>query len=284
VLLHGLASQRRFWNLVVPDLVASGLDVLALDQRGHGDSDPSAEGYPTAAVVSDVLEVMRSQGLAAATVVGHSWGGHVAIALAAAAPERVEAVVAIDGGFAVPASGTGEERAAVRERLRPPAIALPPERLEAMLRTAPFGDRWDDGIANAVLPIFEVGDDGLARARLPTEAHMQIVDSLLDDDPFAAMAEVRCPAWLVACLEVATLDLHGQPATAGSGHGPAGWRQAKLDGLRRAASALDDARLLTWAGAVHDVPLQWPELVSGLICAAVRDRRQPPGRTGGRAP
>lgn len=279
MLLHGLASQRRFWNLVVPDLVTSGLDVLALDQRGHGDSERPAAGYATDAVVADVLEVMSAQRLEAATVVGHSWGGHVAMAVAAAAPERVEAVVAIDGGFAAPAALRGaepgedpdEERAAARERLRPPAIALPPADLEAMLRSTPFGDRWDDGVAAAVLPIFEVGDDGLARARLPVEAHMQVVDALLDDDPFGAMAAVRCPAWLVACLEVSPRG--GEP-----------WRQAKLAGLGRAAAALGDARLLTWAGAVHDVPLQWPELVSGLICAAVRDRRQPAGRTGGRAP
>ena len=54
LLLHGLASSRRFWDLVVPHL--AGLPVVALDQRGHGDSDRPSGPYDAATVAADDLK------------------------------------------------------------------------------------------------------------------------------------------------------------------------------------------------------------------------------------
>ena len=98
-----------------------------------------------------------------------------------------------------------------------------------------------------------MGDDGLARARLPFAAHMAIVDDLLDSDGAALLPDVRCPAWLVSC----------EPAAGGDP-----WAERKAAALERAATALARPRLLRWGGALHDVPLQWPALVSGLVRAA----------------
>jgi hypothetical protein len=47
------------------------------------------------------------------------------------------------------------------------------------------------------------------------------------------------------------------------------WQRAREAGLDHAVRLLAAPRLLRWAGAVHDVPLQWPALVAGLIRAAV---------------
>ncbi|MDP9436347.1 MAG: alpha/beta hydrolase, partial [Actinomycetota bacterium] len=87
LLLHGLASTRRFWDLVVPEL--GGLSVLALDQRGHGDSERPDGPYDGAAVVRDALTALDALGVSRALVVGHSWGATTALRLAAEAPERV---------------------------------------------------------------------------------------------------------------------------------------------------------------------------------------------------
>ena len=250
LLLHGLASSRRFWDLVVPGL--AGLRVVALDQRGHGDSERPSGPYDGATVVADALTALDALGLSRVVVVGHSWGASTALRLAATAPERVLAVVAVDGGLGS-ARDAGASRAEARERLTPPRTALPPEQLQTMVAAGPLAPWWSDDVAGALLPLFAVGADGMARARLPFAAHMAIVDDLLDSDLGALLPDVRCPAWLVSC----------EPTT-----GEDAWAQRKAAALERAGSVLARPRLLRWGGALHDVPLQWPALVSGLVRAA----------------
>jgi len=253
LLLHGLASSRRFWDLVVPGL--AGMPVLALDQRGHGDSERPTGPYDGPTVVADVVTALDAVGLSRVVVVGHSWGATTALRLAATAPERVLAAVAVDGGFrSLRAAGQTREQA--RERLTPPRTALPPAQLRELLRTGPLAPWWSPAVEAALLPLFGLGADGLARARLPFEAHMAIVDDLLDDhDASARLSAVRCPAWLVACEPAATVA---------SGEATAA-RAADLDA---AGARLAQPRLLRWTGALHDVPLQWPALVAGLVRAA----------------
>jgi pimeloyl-ACP methyl ester carboxylesterase len=252
VLLHGLASQRRFWNLVVPHLV--GRPILALDQRGHGDSDRPDADYDAQIVAGDLASAMDALGWSRAVVVGHSWGGMVAATFAARHPHRTLALVALDGGFSSPRA-SGADRAAIRKRLEPPQWALPPDELVAMMRRYSPG-AWTPELEAAVLPIFGVGEDGLARARLPFELHMRIVDTLLDYDPEAVLTQVACPTWLVSCESAEPDDE---------------WGRLKAQSLEALRPLLTRPRLLRWIGAVHDVPLQWPALVAGLIRAAADD-------------
>jgi len=251
LLLHGLASSRRFWDLVVPGL--AGLPVLALDQRGHGDSERPQGPYDGATVAADALTALDALGLSRVVVVGHSWGAATALRLAATAPERVLAAVAVDGGL-----GSARRIAATREqaraRLTPPEIALPPEQLRELVRSGPLGPWWTEAVEAALLPLFSVGPDGLARRRLPLQAHLAIVDDLLDSDSSSLLPAVRCPAWLVSCEPPP-----GEPDPFAAG---------KEAALEQAAAVLARPRVLRWAGAVHDVPLQWPALVSGLVRAA----------------
>jgi pimeloyl-ACP methyl ester carboxylesterase len=265
LLLHGLASTRRFWDLVAPGL--AGLPVVALDQRGHGDSGRPAGPYDGATVVRDVLTALDALGLSRVVVVGHSWGATTALRLAADAPARVLATVALDGGLGA-LSSVGRTRAEVRELLTPPRTALPAEELVQRLAAGPLAAWWSDAVAQAVLPLFEVGDDGLARARLPFEAHMAILDDLLDTDHDDLWRRTTCPAWLVSCVPPAD----GDPVDARLA-------DAKDDALACAAALLARPRLLRWQGAVHDVPLQWPALVAGLV-RAVRDEAVRSGPSG----
>ncbi len=252
LLLHGLASTRRFWDLVAPRL--AGLPVLALDQRGHGDSDRPAGPYDGATVARDALTALDALGFSRAVVVGHSWGASTALRLAAESPERVLAVVAVDGGFGMHVE-PGTDRAEIRTRMQPPRTALPVAELRERLAQGPLGTWWSPAVEAAVLAIFEEGPDGLARARLPFATHMAIVDDLLDTDPAGWLPEIACPAWLVAAEQIG-----GDP-----------WGARKAAALEHAAAVLARPRLQRWAGAVHDVPLQWPALVAGLIRAAVEE-------------
>lgn len=257
LLLHGLASTRHVWRRVVPELLASPAApaVVAVDQRGHGDSGRPDGPYDGGAVVADLLTALDALALSRVVVVGHSWGATTAVRLAASAPGRVLACVALDGGTGA-LTATGESRADLRARLTPPRLAEPPDALRARLSAGALAPWWSADVAVAVESLFEVGPDGRARARLPFEAHMAIVDDLLGTDHEALWRRVTCPAWVVACQPVAGADP---------------WTTAMDAALQRLQSLPCPPRVLRWGGAVHDVPLQWPALVAGLVRTASED-------------
>ncbi|UZN03668.1 alpha/beta fold hydrolase [Cellulomonas sp. S1-8] len=96
VLLHGMgaASDGSSWKAVVPRLVADHRLVVP-DLRGHGASGRPGS-YALAEMADDVARLMDLLGVRAATVVGHSMGGVVAIVLAQARPDLVAALVVED--------------------------------------------------------------------------------------------------------------------------------------------------------------------------------------------
>jgi len=99
ILLHGMAIHARSWD---HNLRAwrDRFHVVALDQRGHGESDrPSPEAdhpYSTEAFASDVLAVADALGWRRFSVVGQSMGGNNGMYLAAEFPERIERLVISD--------------------------------------------------------------------------------------------------------------------------------------------------------------------------------------------
>jgi pimeloyl-ACP methyl ester carboxylesterase len=101
VLLHGFPDSLRMWRAVVPHLVAAGYQVVALDQRGCGDS-PAPNGrahYGIDRLVDDVIGVLDTLGLEDPVhVTGHDWGAVVAWCLAMTRPQRVRSAVAISVG------------------------------------------------------------------------------------------------------------------------------------------------------------------------------------------
>jgi pimeloyl-ACP methyl ester carboxylesterase len=97
VLVHGITECRRAWDPLVDDL-ARDHTVVAIDVRGHGESGAAAT-YDSQAMAGDVAAVVEHLGLSAPVVVGHSMGGVVATAFAAAHPCR--GVVNVDQSIAL---------------------------------------------------------------------------------------------------------------------------------------------------------------------------------------
>jgi pimeloyl-ACP methyl ester carboxylesterase len=105
VMLHGVTGHARTWDEEAAAL-ASRYRVLALDQRGHGDSDPSPNGdYTVATMSADVTAFTDALGLARFSLVGLSMGGRVAIAFAGHAPRRVDRLVIVDIGPEISEAG-----------------------------------------------------------------------------------------------------------------------------------------------------------------------------------
>ncbi|HWN35412.1 MAG TPA: alpha/beta fold hydrolase [Pseudonocardia sp.] len=98
VLLHGLGSDRRTWRGVLPTL-SRHAHVLALDLLGFGASSKPRDGdYSVAAQAALVRDVVVALGLRRVSVVGHSFGGGVAMSFAYQFPERTATLGLICSG------------------------------------------------------------------------------------------------------------------------------------------------------------------------------------------
>ena len=101
LLLHGFPDSLQLWRDVAPRLVAAGHEVVAVDQRGCGDSDAPVgrAHYGIERLVADVVGLLRALNLATPVhVVGHDWGAVVAWCLGMTRPELVRSAVAISVG------------------------------------------------------------------------------------------------------------------------------------------------------------------------------------------
>lgn len=99
--LHGLTGHgRRWWHLAERHLPHAR--IVAPDLRGHGRS-PWTPPWTFETHVADVLRVLDEHSTGPVTVVGHSFGGALALHVAATAPERVKSLVLLDPAIALPA-------------------------------------------------------------------------------------------------------------------------------------------------------------------------------------
>jgi pimeloyl-ACP methyl ester carboxylesterase len=120
VLLHGITGHARTWDGEARALAAR-YRVFALDQRGHGDSDPAPDGdYTTATLVTDLGAFLDALAVGRVILVGLSLGGRVAIAYTGDHPLRVERLVVVDIGPEIAPAGrarVGALMAGASERL-----------------------------------------------------------------------------------------------------------------------------------------------------------------------
>lgn len=134
VLLHGVLRGWRDFASLWPALLPRW-QVHAIDHRGHGASSRTPGRYHVVDYASDIIHLVREHLPPNAVLVGHSLGAHVAAAVAAACPDRVQAIVLEDppapsflaavagtAWHAVwsgmrPLAGSGESTSAVARRL-----------------------------------------------------------------------------------------------------------------------------------------------------------------------
>jgi 3-oxoadipate enol-lactonase len=95
VLVHGWCSDRRAWDDMV-GVLAPGRRVIALDRRGHGESDAPADGYSTDGHADDLGCVLDALAVGPTVLVAHAGGAPGAMEFTRRHPDRVLALVLVD--------------------------------------------------------------------------------------------------------------------------------------------------------------------------------------------
>ena len=93
VFLHGWMCDRTFWQRQWRELAGRNFRCLAVDFRGHGDSETPAGGYSIEQLADDVSAMMTTLGIGPAVIVGHSMGGMVAQHFCLERPQQTAALV-----------------------------------------------------------------------------------------------------------------------------------------------------------------------------------------------
>lgn len=260
LLLHGLASGSRIWDLVAP-VLANERRVVALDQRGHGLSEKPDEGYDFATLVADALAAASALGLGERfAVAGHSWGANVALEIAAAHPERIAALALVDGGFGMLRQRPGATWEQISRDLAPPEFAgTPRETFLGWVRSSI--PNWRPELEEIELNIVELRHDDTVGPRLSRANHMQILRAMWDEEPETIYAAIRAPVLYVLA----------QPS--GATEANDAFLAAKRQGIGRAQALLTGAPRVEveWmADTVHDIPLQRPEALAERVANFLR--------------
>ena len=96
--VHGITASHAAWQWVA-DALGGSMTLLAPDLRGRGASGELPGPYGMAVHARDLAAVLDHVGARSALVVGHSMGAYIAATMAARHPERVSALLLVDGGL-----------------------------------------------------------------------------------------------------------------------------------------------------------------------------------------
>jgi pimeloyl-ACP methyl ester carboxylesterase len=264
VLLHGLASNARIWDLTAPLLGRRRL-VYALDQRGHGLTDKPDEGYDFPAITADLQAFIQAVDLERPAIAGHSWGASVALAYAASRPVgpwSPSTLALVDGGTAQLSARPGMTWEKAEERLRPPPLAGMPREdfVRRMAQFAPDPALLAPEIQEIVLANFDILEDDTIRPRLTLERHMHIVRAMYDLQVKDLYGRIRCPILIAPAVPPAPRDEAAEQFLA-----------MKREGVALAESLHGNVQTRWFEDTVHDIPLHRPQALAEAIDAFLED-------------
>lgn len=187
VLVHGAFSDRSAYAAQVAHFGAHHR-IVALDLRGHGASGWTEQAFSVAGLADDVAWLCDRLEVDRPVVIGHSLGGLVAVALAAARPDLPSAVIALDSPSLIPGWN---------------ATYLDP--VDRMLRGPDFRDGLERFLSSAYSPV----DDPVS-ARRALDRFAALPEHVVRATWAALLAWDPTPALLACASPLLYLD-HGQP-------------------------------------------------------------------------
>jgi pimeloyl-ACP methyl ester carboxylesterase len=248
VLVHGMGSNARVWDAAASRLAARHHPTYAVDLRGHGESDAPDEGHDIATAAADLAAVASALGLTGAVVAGHSWGGAVALRLAAEHPAFVGGLALVDGGW-VDMTGFVPQR---MRRLRDTASLWLARHeagtaAEARASLRKVHPRWSDSAIEAELAGMRAGPDGLLSQPLSERHLMSIIESVWNERPDRLYPLVTVPVMLLPAIQRESMT---------------GERQTR-EWVGSAEAALPRATVRWYLDADHYIHCEHPERLAG---------------------
>jgi pimeloyl-ACP methyl ester carboxylesterase len=201
LLLHGGPGLSYEYLEGLADELGAGFRIAAFQQRGL---EPStlAGPFTMSEAVNDVIAVLDGLGWAQAVLVGHSWGGHLVLRTAAAHPDRLRGVLAVDPIGVVGDGGTAAFEAEMAART-PKAARARAQQLDnrAMAGEGTTEDAFE-GLAIMWPAYFADPDNAppMPPIRLSVEAYSGLIGEMGEglDEVAAALATGSVPYGVVA--------------------------------------------------------------------------------------
>lgn len=247
VLLHGAAANVHWWDHLAPHWAAR-FHVVALDFRGHGDSE-RPEALVEGAFAHDLAALLAHLGGRDPVLVGHSLGGRVALEHAAfAGGVRALALLDVARGTAAPTRDFTRRALLVRRRYRSREEAV------ARFRFLPPAAHACEALRRAVAEA-SVEEDADGRFGFKFDPRWFALASR----PLPPLERIACPTLLVRGTESELLT---------------------AEGLRAFVTEIARAEAVEVAGAGHHVHLDRPDAVRAAVDDFL-DRIGAAGRGGG---
>ena len=261
VLLHGLASNCRIWDLVSP-LLTPRFTVYALDQRGHGQTGAPDHGYEFESVCADLHAFIQSLGLDRPLLAGHSWGGNVVLQYAVDYPNSTAGIIMVDGGTIEIVSMPGMNWQNAQVRMAPPDFTgITWEGLLERVKAGDLGALWGPEVEEFFRANFRVDPPGEVRPYLTRENHMQCVRALWEHKPSQLFRRVEVPVLVVPAWRAPRSDREAL------------FTNSKVKMVNLAKDLLKDCEVHWMEDSIHDIPLQRPQQLADTIIAFAEERR-----------
>jgi pimeloyl-ACP methyl ester carboxylesterase len=249
LLIPGAWSTYRFWNRVIPFL-SKHYRILALDYLGAGDSDKPKSGFDytfeeQANLIARMIEALE---ISRVHIVGTSYGGGIALNLAARYPDRVGKIVSIEG------NGMKHKKVPYRPMenlLRWPLFGEVPISvtrsglLDTIIAKGVMGKAWDplrDYEKEEIIEIISQSNKTASRL-----SWYRISRTLVTSKDFAAEAKM---------IHAPVLYLYGENSS---------YREMAEANARFLKTHLSEIEVLCLRDGIHNLELQKPEEVATLI-------------------
>lgn len=234
------------WNFVDSRVLRHQVDglrdefrVITYDARGSGESDHPTSGYRFDDHVADALSVLDSTDTPFASVVGASFGTHVAVLLAVAHPTRVQRLVLVAPPMDVPGT-KAESEGQEEEGPSGPSWRTEYERFVPWFISSVFSEPQSQPTIDEVVAIALEADHAML---------LQQAKELDWDDAPGRLQAVQCP----------TLVVHGT-----------GDQTLEPDAVKAVAAAIPNATLRLLDGLGHRPDIRRPDIVNPILVEFLR--------------
>jgi pimeloyl-ACP methyl ester carboxylesterase len=200
VLLHATGFHARLWDPYAERL-RGRLRVIALDQRGHGDSGLPRTGFAWEHLGEDLYAMIAALGIEGCDAAGHSSGGTAAAVCAATHPGSIDRLLLIDPvlrdgrGQGFPPGGPNPMAERTRRRR---AVWESPHRFEEVMRSRPAFARWRSEYFSLYAHHgLRRRPDGHYELKCRPETEAQVYEGSARFNPWPALARLAVPVLLL---------------------------------------------------------------------------------------